>query len=475
MRSSQRLSIPIHLERHLPDPLQDQLAGQIRAAIDAGRLAAGTRMPSTRTLAAILRVSRGVAVTAYQTLYGENYITGRRGSGTYVTAVAQREERAVPAPAAVAEEPIGMQPDRPSPHGFPLTAWRAAWRRAGHHPPPVEELPPAGLPELRRAIAVHLRDTRGLVLDQHEIIVAAGYGHATQRLLTALRGAAPDLVIGLEEPASPMIRAALDGHGTVLPVPVDDEGVRVDLIGRRCDALIVRPERNDPLGVRMSLRRRAAVADWAAEQGVLVIEPAFDGLFDTGLSPRPSILSLGDPELTAMAGTFAGILTPTLRLAYLVAPRRLAPAIERHIATGAEQPSFPSQRAVAELLASGCVAGRVDQLSRLYAPKRRLVAQALGAFPGARLLGADTGSAVTLVLPARISAEQVIRALRERRVHVTALDSYYHPRERGHNGLVIGYGHLDDMTLRRALRVIAATLHAHGLPRRAAGHRQTVA
>ncbi|MEV0380784.1 winged helix-turn-helix domain-containing protein, partial [Nonomuraea sp. NPDC050643] len=141
MRHPQRLNVPIHLDRNLSEPLHDQLAAQLRQAIVRGQLAARTRMPSTRTLAGVLGVSRGVALAAYESLLAEGYVAGRHGSGTYVSGpsaeVRQRPtaDREPVQPAPATGPLIDLRMDRPTAQAFPLAAWRAAWRRASHRPP----------------------------------------------------------------------------------------------------------------------------------------------------------------------------------------------------------------------------------------------------------------------------------------------------------------------------------------------------
>ena len=465
MRDPQRLNVPIQLDRGPSAPLQEQLVEQLRGAIDAGRLAPGTRMPSTRTMSALLKVSRGVVVAAYEVLFSHGYVTGKAGSGTYVSAASRRAERAGRQPAtAAAPTAVRLEPDLPSQEGFPIAAWRAAWRDAGHRHPPAEETPPGGLPALRAAVAAHLRDSRGLLLDGHEVIITSGYGHAVQLIMMAL-GKRP--VVGLENPSPASVRTAFSRYATVLPLPVDHAGARVDLLPGACDVLVLWPDRGDPLGTRMTLERRLEVAAWAARRGVVVIEPGFDGVFNTRLSPLPALATLGDPSLGVLVGDFCGVLTPTLRLAYILAPRFLARAIESLIDAGREQPPYQAQQATATLLASGTVSRRIDRLSALYSPRRALLAEALGGFPRASLLGADTGSAATLILPDGLRAEVVARALRERQVQVGELSAYQHPAGPDGNGLVIGHGHLPELPLRRALRVLTRTLAEHGLTHRA--------
>ncbi|MGP4097425.1 aminotransferase-like domain-containing protein [Nonomuraea sp. KM90] len=516
MRHPQRLDVPIQLARDVPEPLQDQLAAQLRSAIARGRLAPRTRMPSTRTLALVLGISRGVALAAYERLLAEGHISSRWGSGTYVSdpdhhsdapvpnqvrhsgapardqvrhsgtpAPNQVRRSGTPAPDPVpgsrphardashrrpagliaaggGEAVIDLRSDRHSAQGFPSTARRAAWLRAGRQAPPLDA-PPAGLPALRAAIGAYLRDTRGLVLDGHEVIVTADVGDALELVLRAQGG--PDPVIALEDPAPPALRAALGRLGTVLPLPTDGAGARPDRIPGSCDIVAVLPERGAPLGTRMTVERRRALAAWARDSGGLVLEPAFDGLFNAALGPRPSVLALGDAWSTAMVGSFRDVLTPTLRLSFAVVPRRLAGEIEDGMSAG---PSFSCQLAVTDLLTSGCVAGRAEHLTTLYAVRRAIVRQALGAYPGTRLLGAHTGAAATLLLPADLPATSVIRLLRARRVQVTELAAFHHPDGAPGNGIVFSYGHLNEVSLCRALHAMTRTLDDHRLARRTA-------
>ncbi|WP_326637722.1 PLP-dependent aminotransferase family protein [Nonomuraea fuscirosea] len=458
MRHPQGLNVAITLDRDLPEPLQEQLAAQLRAAIQHGRLAAGARLPSTRTLAAVLGTSRGVALTAYQRLLAEGYVSGRHGSGTYVSRPTGRPP--VREPERSTETAIDLRAGLPSTQGFPLAEWRAAWRRAGERAPHLGEPPAAGLPALRAAIGAHLRDTRGLVLDGHDVIVTAGAADALALAVRARGG--PDPVIALEDPAPPWLRAELARLGTVLPLPADGSGARPDLIPRSCDVVVVLPDRGVPYGTRLPLERRRALAGWARDSGGLVLEPAFDGRFAGGPA-------LGDPWSTTMTGSFRDLLPPALRLSFAVLPRRPAGEVERDLsAVRSRRPAVTCQLALTELLVSGFVARRAEQLSLLYGAKRALVRQALGAYPGTRLLGTHSGASAALLLPSAVPAESVVRLLRARRVHVAELAAFHHPGRVPRNGIAFWFGHLDGVTLRRAVHTIARTLDDHRLARRTA-------
>src|SRR5215472_962215 len=80
--------LPVVVDRAGTVPLAAQISAQVRAAVAAGVLRTGDRLPSTRDLAAALSVSRTVVTTAYVQLFAEGWLKGRHGSGTYVADVA---------------------------------------------------------------------------------------------------------------------------------------------------------------------------------------------------------------------------------------------------------------------------------------------------------------------------------------------------------------------------------------------------
>ncbi|GAA0966479.1 pyridoxine biosynthesis transcriptional regulator PdxR [Acrocarpospora macrocephala] len=456
MRQPQRLSVPLLLDRDQAPPLQEQLLTQLKAAIDSGRLATGTRMPSTRALARILKVSRGVVVGTYDALYADGYITGVVGSGTYVAKDSLDAARTAPASGRPGPAPaIDLRPDRPSSDCFPLPAWRAAWRTVSYIAPGVAEAPPLGLPELRAAIAGHLLQARGIVLDRHEVVVTSSQDSALRLVLSAL---GEDPVIALECPALPMARTVAARQGRVSSVPVDDQGVRLDLMRGDWDAAVLTPERNPLLGARLSLERRRALAEDARTRGSLLIEPALGGVLDLDVSPLPPLMSLARAEHAALIGSFGAVLTPALHLGFAVVESGLAETIAKADPAHYEQPSPLVQLAVSDLLASGGMAAHLTRLAGRHAALWRLVWQALGDLPGTRLLRA--GGTATLLLPDEVCAKRVVRALAVQRIHLTELDSYVHPRSPALNGLVIGFGHLGEAVLGTTLRVIRRTVSA---------------
>lgn len=436
MRPVPNLTVPITLARSGGTALHEQIAGQVGAAIEDGLLPGCARLPSTRSLAGLLGVSRGVTIAAYDLLLARGRIRIRQGSGTFVTGAMEAS------PPAIARKPlVDMRTGLPSSEAFPLPAWRAAWRRAGFRRPPAQALPPPGVPALRRAISENFLGTRGAPLKDRQIVVTSGLEHGLSLVLEALGLSGP--LVAVEEPSPATLwRAAR----TPAPLPVDHLGARVDEIPARCRAAVLTADAQIPYGTILSPERRATAAAWARETGGHLIEVACD------IVPRPELN--GVPPLSALAGDravlaggFDELFTPGIRLGYVVAPRDLAAELARIIERRSEQPSFVTQLAMESMLRDGTVMRLSHRLGRLYARKRCLV-------PG----GSGTLNCAVLPLPPGTDAEDVAAALLRRSIRVETLASYHFSGLRPSPAIVIGYGHLPDPVLARALETIAAVV-----------------
>lgn len=446
MRHRNALTIPITLRRQAVEPLHEQIAAQIRAAVRHGLLADRAPLPSTRTLAGLLGVSRGVAATAYELLFTAGLLEVHPGSGTYVCGGPGTGKRtAAPGAGPVSgSATIDLRPGQLATEAFPLPAWRAAWRQASFGPPPAQPLPPLGLPELRHAIAEHVRRTRGGWVSGTDVVVTAGTAHGVRLVLDALGLCGSQVAVA--EPVPPALHRAIGG--APYPLPVDAGGIRVDPIPAGCRAVVAGPDALEPLGTIMSAPRRRALAGWAERTGGQLIEVACDTVFRPAASSLPRLPSI-------VVGGFCDLLTPALKLGYAVVTRELAGMLAGRIDDLAEQPPYLTQAAVTSLLRDGTVVRLMHRLGRRYAAQRRLVDAALGGLSGARLGGRDPVNTAVLYLPG--PAESTVDGLLHRGVRVETLGPY-HFSGPAPAGLVVGYGHLPDPVLRKGLVVLAGCL-----------------
>jgi GntR family transcriptional regulator/MocR family aminotransferase len=240
------------------------LEGALRDAIRAGRLRPGTRLPSSRALAADLGVARNTIGEVYSQLVAEGWLTARTGSGTSIAprrelapgaAVTARPEQAVPR--------CDLRAGVPDLSAFPRRAWHATARKVlASAPDHLLGYPDArGLPQLRSALADYLARARGVTADPAHIVICAGFAHGLACISRALR-AAGAATLAVEAYGHQAHRDIAAGQGLHLrPLPVDGMGAVVGRVAG-ADAVLLTPAHQFPLGVTLHPRRRREVADW---------------------------------------------------------------------------------------------------------------------------------------------------------------------------------------------------------------------
>jgi GntR family transcriptional regulator / MocR family aminotransferase len=343
---------------------------------------------------------------------------------------------------------VDLRPGQPSGEAFPLLSWRAAWRRAGFGRPPAGPLPPLGLPRLRRSIAQHVWRTQGIPMGDKEVIVTGGREHGLRLVLQAL--ALTGSAVAFEEPSAPVLRRALPLAPSALAV--DAHGARVHRLPQSCRAIVVSADAQVPHGNVLSAKRRGVAAQWAHRAaGRHVIELACDTVSRPELSGVPRLSTLAG-DRSSLVGCFGELLTPGLQLGYAVVPRHVAAAAAALIEERGEQPPHVTQLAVESLLEDGTVVRLMHRLGRIYAAKRQIVDRALATL-GLRDAARGTVNSLVLRLPRGVDAQPVATELLARGVRVQTL-APYHFSTVPTPALVIGYGHVPDVVLSRALGTV---------------------
>ncbi|HEV7409646.1 MAG TPA: PLP-dependent aminotransferase family protein, partial [Bradyrhizobium sp.] len=290
------------LDRESEVPLFRQLYLQTRSAILSRALRPGSKLPSTRELAAQLKISRTAVVSAYEQLLAEGYTMGRKGAGTYISSDlpepftrgrARRIEPASPrALLASSFVDVTMQDDdRPFNLGRTLVDARTTelWRRmsartfrtldAGH----LGYGDPRGMVELRSVICDYLQAARAVTCDPEQIVVTAGTQQAVDIVIRVLRG--PQKV-WVEDPGYPLTRLSLQAAGMKLcPIPVDGQGIDVKAgirLAPDARAVFVTPSHQFPTGVVLSMARRLELLAWARDAGAWIVEDDYASEFRYG-------------------------------------------------------------------------------------------------------------------------------------------------------------------------------------------------
>jgi GntR family transcriptional regulator/MocR family aminotransferase len=433
--------------------LRGQIERQLRDAVRSGRLHAGTPLPSTRVLARQLGVARGVVVEAYAQLAAEGYLTTRQGAPTRVAPIAAQRRSDGPRRAAPPPPRYDLRPSVPDLSAFPRRGWLAAERRA------LAQLPDAALdyPEmhgaeaLRLALASYLGRARGLVADPDRIVITTGTLQSVGLLANVLLARGIDR-IALEQPGFHIHRALLRRRGlTVLPVPVDADGIVVERLPD-VRAVLVTPAHQMPLGGVLSAGRRAALLEWAERRDALVIEDDYDGEFRYDREPVGALQGLA-PERVAYLGSASKVLAPAVRVGWMVLPSWLERPVAEEKAWDDAGTPLPAQLALADMIERGELDRHLRRVRPAYRRRRdALLAGLERLFPGVRVLGVAAGLHVAVQLPELVDERALVRRAEGRGVALFA----FRDRDGPASTLLLGYANVPEPSVERALRELRA-------------------
>ncbi|GLZ35569.1 GntR family transcriptional regulator [Lentzea sp. NBRC 105346] len=421
---------------------------ELRRAIREGRLAPGTRLPSSRDLAQQLGIARGTVTSAYAQLIGEGYLTARRGSGTTVASLGPESAERTPEPAE--RWRYNLRPGLPALSAFPRAEWVAAHRAA------LAELPdddlsypdPAGYSGLRKELADYLARVRGVVA--RDVVITNGSADALSLLARMLKGS-----IAVEEPSHFGAVSMLASHGMrTVPIPVDDHGIRVDLLSTTdCSAVLVTSAHQFPLGVVLHPERRRALVEWAQSRDALIIEDDYDAEHRYDRPALGALQSLA-PEHVVYQGSTSKVLAPAMRLAWLVVPDRLRDTVvDRKRLDDLGSATIP-QAALAHLIRTGGYDRHLRRTRALYRKRRDALLNAFADhLPSWRPIGVAAGLHVVMRLPDGTDDLALQQELASRGVNAMALANFY-AGEPSYPGLVLGYAALSPDRLRDAVREI---------------------
>ncbi len=491
----------LHLELRGPR-LRAGLMDALREAVRSGRLEAGTRLPSSRALAADLGMARNTVADAYAELVAEGWLTARQGSGTRVArraeprraeprraesrraesrraeprraesrpAGARPSRTSTPAPALALPRPAApahnLKPGTPDLASFPRAEWLKAYRRA-LTAAPNEAFgygDPRGRIELRTVLAEYLARARGVHVRPERIVVCAGFVHGLMLIGQVLlnRGVRD---VAVESYGLGLHAGLLTGAGLGTPVlPFDERGTRVGelagpgLAGADPGAVLMTAAHQFPLGGALPPDRRAAVVDWARASGGFVLEDDYDGEFRYDRQPVGALQGL-DPERVVYLGTASKSLAPGLRLAWMVLPESLVGEVAETKGAVDWTSSAPDQLAFAEFLASGAYDRHVRAMRLRYRRRRdQLVAAVAAHSPETRVSGIAAGLHAVLALPPG-TEQDVLRSAAWHGLAVQGVNQFRRPTVPATlDGLVVGYATPPDSAWQGALRTLCQVL-----------------
>ncbi len=486
------MELPVSLDPSGRQSLQRQLFDQLRGLILSAGLRPGTPVPPSRSLARQLGVSRNTVVLAYERLSAEGYLQTRSALGTFVSrdlpepslrvdagwtahGVSGRDRSSRPSLAFQGRAQALVSPNRlefdfwlgrMDPTLFPLAAWRRLVNRVLETADPgfSEYRDPAGLPELRTAIAHHLRPARGMKVEPDQIVVVAGAQEGLNLVARLLLREGMRVVT--ENPSYQGAAYLFESYrAQLMPVPVDEDGLCVDALPATGAAFVhLTPSHQYPMGFTLSLERRMSLLDWARRTGAYVVEDDYDSDFRYLGSPLTALMGLDEAESVIYLGTFSKSIGAGLRVGYLVLPRHLiepARAVKTLLDNGHP---WLDQAVLAEFISSGAYDTHLRRIRRTYFARRDCLIDSLRShFGNVALSGTDSGMHLAWHLPGHFpSAPDLQRLAAERGVGVYSLRSGaahdFGACTYSENTLFFGYSSLGEARIRAGIARVAGAL-----------------
>jgi len=475
------------LDRASRTPLTRQLYMQVRSAVLSGALRAGTRMPSSRTMASKLGVARASVVLAYEHLLAEGYVESRHGSGTFIardlTGLASRRrgpsraiKRIAPKSAqgfsdfersAVQSDARAFNTGRTLVDARTAQTWRSLTRRAARRlgANDLGYTDPAGLAELRANICDYLRAARAVRCDPEQIVITAGTQQAIDIAIRVLL--APGDEVWVEDPGYPLTHAQLLlAKVRPHPVPVDAQGLIVATGLRtapRARAAFVTPSHQFPIGVALSMARRLELLAWARRNGAFIVEDDYTSEFRYSGPPLASLQGLDDAGQVIYIGTLNKALFPGLRMGYAVVPRALLQAFVDARYLIDRQPATLQQAVVCEFMQEGHFAAHIRRMRQLYREQRDALVQTLMRRAAGRLDVAVPDQGMHLVAYLRDGSSDIaIEAAAQRAGIIVRAISRFYRAARPRPGLMLGFSGFPRQSIVPAAARLAALVAGRG-------------
>lgn len=477
------LSVSLQLDKDLQQPMFLQIYQQLRRQILAGILTPDSRLPSSRKLAAQLKIGRITVIQAYEQLQAEGFIETRLGSGTYVaggivTATTKHEKQPFsPTLSSWGQRVMNQQPThkqanmrleidfglgRSFSHIFPYDIWRRLLARYLS----TDDImlsrygSVAGFAPLREAVAAYLGRQRGVRCTAQQVVIVSGAQQALDILARLLLSAGDEVLV--ETPGYHDAYTLFETYDAKLvALPVDENGLPVEKIPATCCSRLafVTPSHQFPRGGTLSLQRRLALLNWAERNNAWIIEDDYDSELRYDGRPLSSLQGLDTSGHVIYLGNFSKVLFPGLRLGYLVLPTPLTVPFIR--AKGLVDRGAPTltQAAVADFIAEGHFERHLRHLRKAYKTRREALITALETYLPGRVhySSVAAGLHVMLYLQPSCQETEIVRQAATAGVGVYP-GAPYHLEQPAPPSILLGFSGLDSNQIREGVKRLATVI-----------------
>jgi GntR family transcriptional regulator / MocR family aminotransferase len=452
-----------HLNRLSEVPLYDQLYNFIKNEIIKGRIEYGAKLPSKRKLSEFLRISQNTVETAYDQLLAEGYVESIPRKGYYVLAyeeleyVQQNEMKIGEREGNVEKLAYHFHPSWIDTENFPFKKWRKYAKNiideSYHSLLLLGDM--QGELELRQEIAQYLYHARGVQCTPEQVIIGAGSEILLQQLILLFDR---DTIFGVEDPGYHIISKMLKkNEKEVHPLRVDGDGIKVKQIENTdIDIVYVTPSHHFPYGSVLSINRRMQLLKWAREsENRYIIEDDYDSEFRYSGKAIPSLQSMDQAGKVIYLGSFSKSLIPSLRISYMVLPKKLWKKYKAELPFYQCTVSRIDQHILKEFMREGDFERHLNRMRKIYRKKLDKTLELIIPIKEIQVIGEQSGLHIVLVIKNGMKEEELVERAKESKIRIYPL-SYYTLEKLDENPpmIILGFAGIPENELEKAIHLL---------------------
>jgi len=453
-----------NIHRKSKNPMYQQVYQYIRAQILSGKLEKGKKLPSIRKLANQLEVSRNTTQVAYEQLQSEGYIRSENKKGFFVEAI-------------ISDETLNFEPIRKQHHetnhttmktidfkigtvdqeNFPLKKWRMITNKIIKDSSMFSYGEKQGDIKLRKALADYLFQSRGVNTSAEQIIIGSSTQHLLLLLSLILKQEYHYLAV--EDPGYSMARELFFLQSFIIdPIPVKERGIQVDLLLKSPSRLLyVTPTHHFPYGVTIPVNERLKLIEWAKKMEGYIIEDDYDSEFRYIHQPIPSLQSLDSNDRVVYLGTFSKALLPSIRVSYMVLPKRLINEYKKILPLLEQTSSSIHQRTLATFMNEGYWYSHLRKMKALYKRKMNLLNKELSKHfkEYVKIKGGSSGIFVIIEVKTKMSEKMLIEKAHDHGIIVYPCSKYFSEYLPEYPYIQLGFGDLGEKEIIKGVSQLA--------------------
>lgn len=469
------MGLTIYLDSSGNKKLYEQIYEHIVEEIRAGKLLYEEKLPSTRSLAESLGISRATVDYAYSQLLAEGYIESRPCSGYYVCKVEdllkiekRTGEKEIPdlQPRNGMEVQIDYNPNSIDMTLFPFETWRKITRNtiSDDRLELFASGNPMGDENLRRTIAEYLYGARGMETDADHIIVGAGNDYLLMLLRYVL---GPDRLVAMEDPTYKRAKEIFSSMNyRIETIDMDKQGMRTDFLSDyKANLVYVMPSHQYPTGTVLPIGRRMELLSWAADGDRYIIEDDYDSEFRYKGKPIPALYSSDKNDRVIYIGTFSKSIAPSIRVSFMVLPDKLLRVFKNECSFLSCTVSRLDQAILNEFIRDGYYERYVNKMKKHYRAKHELMISQLKTW-GAnfQVSGENAGLHLLLTSKTGLTGEQMEEKAAKMNIKIYALSRYVSDerllkKDFFRNTVMLGFGALSEGQIRAGLKMLRICLN----------------